>query len=244
MAGVEFKIKDAIDPNIVKKLEEIRNNIQTTSSEYADFTKKLSEGINFKPGNLKEYQSKVNSYNATITKLYASQNRLSELQTGQLKLLTDISRKIELLTKPLNTLADKITEVKVNLRGASEDLKNVSQDAGNASVSFQEASKKISMTAADFDSIRQTVKAFDAQAAELNSRLSDNKETISALRTSLRDLSKEYKTGAISEEEYKSKRDAIVSQLRTLTEQNKQYSAILRNHAQVAISTTGSYNCR
>lgn len=242
MAGAEFKITDAIDPNIVKKLNEIRINIQTTSSEYANFTKQLSEGINFKPGNLKEYQSKVDSYNATITKLYASQNRLSELQASQLKLLTDISRKIELLTKPLNTLADKITEVKVNLRGASEDLKNVSQDAETASVSFQEASKKISMTAANFDSIRQTVKAFDSQAAELNSRLSDNKETISALRTSLRDLSKEYKTGSISEEEYKSKRDATVSQLRTLTEQNKQYSAILRNHTQVAIATTGSYN--
>lgn len=242
MAGAEFKITDAIDPNIVKKLNEIRINIQTTSSEYANFTKQLSEGINFNPGNLKEYQSKVDSYNATITKLYASQNRLSELQTSQLKLLTDISRKIELLTKPLNTLADKITEVKINLRGASEDLKNVSQDAETASVSFQEASKKISMTAADFGSIRQTVKAFDAQASELNSRLSDNKETISALRTSLRELSKEYKTGSISEEEYKSKRDATVSQLRTLTEQNKQYSAILRNHTQVAIATTGSYN--
>ena len=147
MAGAEFKITDAIDPNIVKKLNEIRINIQTTSSEYANFTKQLSDGINFKPGNLREYQSKVDSYNATITKLYASQNRLSELQASQLKLLTDISRKIELLTKPLNTLADKITEVKVNLRGASEDLKNVSQDAENASVSFQEASKKISMTA-------------------------------------------------------------------------------------------------
>lgn len=242
MAGAEFKITDAIDPNIVKKLNEIRINIQTTSSEYANFTKQLSEGINFKPGNLKEYQSKVDSYNATITKLYASQNRLSELQASQLKLLTDISRKIELLTKPLNTLADKITEVKVNLRGASEDLKNVSQDAETASVSFQEASKKISMTAADFDSIRQTVKAFDTQASELNSRLSDNKETISVLRTSLRELSKEYKKGAISEEEYKSKRDATVSQLRMLTEQNKQYSAILRNHTQVAIATAGSYN--
>lgn len=242
MAGAEFKITDAIDPNIVKKLNEIRINIQTTSSEYANFTKQLSDGINFKPGNLREYQSKVDSYNATITKLYASQNRLSELQASQLKLLTDISRKIELLTKPLNTLADKITEVKVNLRGASEDLKNVSQDAENAFVSFQEASKKISMTAADFDSIRHTVKAFDTQASELNSRLSDNKETISALRTSLRELSKEYKKGAISEEEYKSKRDATVSQLRTLTEQNKQYLAILRNHTQVAIATTGSYN--
>lgn len=242
MAGAEFKITDAIDPNIVKKLNEIRINIQTTSSEYANFTKQLSDGINFKPGNLREYQSKVDSYNATITKLYASQNRLSELQASQLKLLTDISRKIELLTKPLNTLADKITEVKVNLRGASEDLKNVSQDAENASVSFQEASKKISMTAADFDSIRQTVKAFDTQASELNSRLSDNKETISALRTSLRELSKEYKKGAISEEEYKSKRDATVSQLRMLTGQNKQYSAILRNHTQVAIATAGSYN--
>lgn len=242
MAGAEFKITDAIDPNIVKKLNEIRINIQTTSSEYANFTKQLSDGINFKPGNLREYQSKVDSYNATITKLYASQNRLSELQASQLKLLTDISRKIELLTKPLNTLADKITEVKVNLRGASEDLKNVSQDAETASVSFQEASKKISMTAADFDSIRQTVKAFDTQASELNSRLSDNKETISALRTSLKELSKEYKKGAISEEEYKSKRDATVSQLRTLTEQNKQYLAILRNHTQVAIATTGSYN--
>lgn len=242
MAGAEFKITDAIDPNIVKKLNEIRINIQTTSSEYANFTKQLSDGINFKPGNLREYQSKVDSYNATITKLYASQNRLSELQASQLKLLTDISRKIELLTKPLNTLADKITEVKVNLRGASEDLKNVSQDAETASVSFQEASKKISMTAADFDSIRQTVKAFDTQASELNSRLSDNKETISALRTSLRELSKEYKKGAISEEEYKSKRDATVSQLRMLTEQNKQYSAILRNHTQVAIATAGSYN--
>lgn len=242
MAGAEFKITDAIDPNIVKKLNEIRINIQTTSSEYANFTKQLSDGINFKPGNLREYQSKVDSYNATITKLYASQNRLSELQASQLKLLTDISRNIELLTKPLNTLADKITEVKVNLRGASEDLKNVSQDAETASVSFQEASKKISMTAADFDSIRQTVKAFDTQASELNSRLSDNKETISALRTSLRELSKEYKKGAISEEEYKSKRDATVSQLRTLTEQNKQYLAILRNHTQVAIATTGSYN--
>lgn len=242
MAGAEFKITDAIDPNIVKKLNEIRINIQTTSSEYANFTKQLSDGINFKPGNLREYQSKVDSYNATITKLYASQNRLSELQASQLKLLTDISRKIELLTKPLNTLADKITEVKVNLRGASEDLKNVSQDAETASVSFQEASKKISMTAADFDSIRQTVKAFDTQASELNSRLSDNKETISALRTSLRELSKEYKKGAINEEEYKSKRDATVSQLRTLTEQNKQYLAILRNHTQVAIATTGSYN--
>lgn len=242
MAGAEFKITDAIDPNIVKKLNEIRINIQTASSEYANFTKQLSDGINFKPGNLREYQSKVDSYNATITKLYASQNRLSELQASQLKLLTDISRKIELLTKPLNTLADKITEVKVNLIGASEDLKNVSQDAGTASVSFQEASKKISMTAADFDSIRQTVKAFDTQASELNSRLSDNNETISALRTSLRELSKEYKKGAISEEEYKSKRDATVSQLRMLTEQNKQYSAILRNHTQVAIATTGSYN--
>ena len=242
MAGAEFKITDAIDPNIVKKLNEIRINIQTTSSEYANFTKQLSDGINFKPGNLREYQSKVDSYNATITKLYASQNRLSELQASQLKLLTDISRKIELLTKPLNTLADKITEVKVNLRGASEDLKNVSQDAETASVSFQEASKKISMTAADFDSIRQTVKAFDTQASELNSRLSDNKETISALRTSLSELSKEYKKGAIREEEYKSKRDATVSQLRTLTEQNKQYLAILRNHTQVAIATTGSYN--
>lgn len=242
MAGAEFKITDAIDPNIVKKLNEIRINIQTTSSEYANFTKQLSDGINFKPGNLREYQSKVDSYNATITKLYASQNRLSELQASQLKLLTDISRKIELLTKPLNTLADKITEVKVNLIGASEDLKNVSQDAETASVSFQEASKKISMTAADFDSIRQTVKAFDTQASELNSRLSDNNETISALRTSLRELSKEYKKGAISEEEYKSKRDATVSQLRMLTEQNKQYSAILRNHTQVAIATTGSYN--
>ncbi len=242
MAGAEFKITDAIDPNIVKKLNEIRINIQTTSSEYANFTKQLSDGINFKPGNLREYQSKVDSYNATITKLYASQNRLSELQASQLKLLTDISRKIELLTKPLNTLADKITEVKVNLRGASEDLKNVSQDAETASVSFQEASKKISMTAAGFDSIRQTVKAFDTQASELNSRLSDNKEIISALRTSLKELSKEYKKGAISEEEYKSKRDATVSQLRTLTEQNKQYLAILRNHTQVAIATTGSYN--
>lgn len=242
MAGAEFKITDAIDPNIVKKLNEIRINIQTTSSEYANFTKQLSEGINFKPGNLKEYQSKVDSYNATITKLYASQNRLSELQTSQLKLLTDISRKIELLTKPLNTLADKITEVKINLRGASEDLKNVLQDAETASVSFQEASKKISMTAADFDSIRQTVKAFDAQAAKLNSTLSDNKEKISKLRASLRELSKEHKEGAISEKDYKSKRDATVSQLRTLTEQNKQYSAILRNHTQVAIATTGSYN--
>lgn len=242
MAGAEFKITDAIDPNIVKKLNEIRINIQTTSSEYANFTKQLSEGINFKPGNLKEYQSKVDSYNATITKLYASQNRLSELQTSQLKLLTDISRKIELLTKPLNTLADKITEVKINLRGASEDLKNVSQDAETASVSFQEASKKISMTAADFDSIRQTVKAFDAQAAELNSKLSDNKEKISELRASLRELSKEYKEGTKSEKDYKSERDDTVSQIRTLTEKNKQYSAILRNHTQVAIATTGSYN--
>lgn len=242
MAGAEFKITDAIDPNIVKKLNEIRINIQTTSSEYANFTKQLSDGINFKPGNLREYQSKVDSYNATITKLYASQNRLSELQASQLKLLTDISRKIELLTKPLNTLADKITEVKINLRGASEDLKNVSQDAETASVSFQEASKKISMTAADFDSIRQTVKAFDAQAAELNSKLSDNKEKISELRASLRELSKEYKEGTKSEKDYKSERDDTVSQIRTLTEKNKQYSAILRNHTQVAIATTGSYN--
>lgn len=59
MAGAEFKITDAIDPNIVKKLNEIRINIQTTSSEYANFTKQLSDGINFKPGNLREYQSKV-----------------------------------------------------------------------------------------------------------------------------------------------------------------------------------------
>ena len=36
----------------------------------------------------------------------------------------------------MNTLADKITEVKVNLRGASEDLKNVSQDAETASVTI------------------------------------------------------------------------------------------------------------
>ena len=42
-----LKITDAIDPNIVKKLNEIRINIQTTSSEYANFTKQLSEGIKF-----------------------------------------------------------------------------------------------------------------------------------------------------------------------------------------------------
>lgn len=40
-AGAEFKITDAIDPNIVKKLNEIRINIQTTSSEYAEFHKTI-----------------------------------------------------------------------------------------------------------------------------------------------------------------------------------------------------------
>ena len=63
------------------------------------------------------------------------------------------------------------------------------------------------------------------------------KKQFQPLRTSLRELSKEYKKGAISEEEYKSKRDATVSQLRMLTEQNKQYSAILRN-GKVAIATS------
>lgn len=251
----ELKITDVVDQSVFDQLKKLKTEFNENYAAYKQFIELLASGMKSSPKNYQELSDKSNAYNKTLNDLITTQNKLASIQERQNKLLEDYGNKVtKLLT--LNTLQKQFDDMgkSINkligyLDGLSSKFQSTSSAQNSASQSNQsyaqstnQLNQAISLTSKQYDEIINNVMAYDQHAGELNRKLTENKISLKDVRKELEILSKEFQRGGMSRDAYIAKVDILTRKEQELNAQNKQYSALLRNHAAVVISSAGSYN--
>lgn len=251
----ELKITDVVDESVFDQLENLKTEFNENYAAYKKFIGLLANGMKISPKNYQELSDKSNAYNKTLNDLITTQNKLASIQERQNKLLEDYGNKVtKLLT--LNTLPKQFDDMgkSINkligyLDGLSSKFQSTSSAQNSASQSNQsyaqstnQLNQAISLTSKQYAEIINNVMAYDQHAGELNRKLTENKINLKDVRKELEILSKEFQRGGMSRDAYIAKVDILTRKEQELNAQNKQYSALLRNHAAVVISSAGSYN--
>lgn len=251
----ELKITDVVDESVFDQLENLKTEFNENYAAYKKFIGLLANGMKISPKNYQELSDKSNAYNKTLNDLITTQNKLASIQERQNKLLGDYGNKItKLLT--LNTLPkqfDDLTKTINKLSGSLDALSSKFQSTSSAQNSAAQANQSyaqsanqlnqaISTTEAKYTEIVDNILTYDSHVTKLTADTIQNKIRIKELNDELKSLDKEYKNGTIGITEYLNK-SALLKQRQTeLSEQNKQYSNLIRNHSAVIISTASSYN--
>ena len=89
--GAAFKLTDAIDENIVRKLKLIGTEAETTASSYAKLVVEMGKMQNINPKGLADLEAKAAKYNDTAKQLYETQKQLNELREQQEILLKSVA---------------------------------------------------------------------------------------------------------------------------------------------------------
>lgn len=251
----ELKITDVVDQGVFDDLKKLKTEFNENYAAYKQFIELLASGMKTSPKNYQELSDKSNAYNKTLNDLITTQNKLASIQERQNKLLEDYGNKVtKLLT--LNTLPKQFDDMgkSINkligyLDGLSSKFQSTSSAQNSASQSNQsyaqstnQLNQAISLTSKQYAEIINNVMAYDQHAGELNRKLTENKISLKDVRKELEILSKEFQRGGMSRDAYIAKVDILTRKEQELNAQNKQYSALLRNHAAVVISSAGSYN--
>lgn len=251
----ELKITDVVDKSVFDQLEKLKTEFNENYAAYKQFIELLASGMKASPKNYQELSDKSNAYNKTLNDLITTQNKLASIQERQNKLLEDYGNKVtKLLT--LNTLPKQFDDMgkSINkligyLDGLSSKFQSISSAQNSASQSNQsyaqstnQLNQAISLTSKQYAEIINNVMAYDQHAGELNRKLTENKISLKDVRKELEILSKEFQRGGMNRDAYIAKVDILTRKEQELNAQNKQYSALLRNHAAVVISSAGSYN--
>lgn len=251
----ELKITDVVDQGVFDDLKKLKKEFNENYAAYKQFIELLASGMKTSPKNYQELSDKSNAYNNALNNLITTQNKLASIQERQNKLLEDYGKKVtKLLT--LNTLPkqfDDLTKTINKLFGSLDVLSSKFQSTSSAQNSAAQANQSytqsanqlnqaISTTEAKYTEIVDNILTYDSHVTKLTADTIQNKIRIKELGDELKSLDKEYKNGAIGITEYLNK-SALLKQRQTeLSEQNKQYSNLIRNHSAVIISTASSYN--
>lgn len=251
----ELKITDVVDQGVFDDLKKLKTEFNENYATYKQFIELLASGMKTSPKNYQELSDKSNAYNNALNNLITTQNKLASIQERQNKLLEDYGKKVtKLLT--LNTLPkqfDDLTKTINKLSGSLDVLSSKFQSTSSAQNSAAQANQSytqsanqlnqaISTTEAKYTEIVDNILTYDSHVTKLTADTIQNKIRIKELGDELKSLDKEYKNGAIGITEYLNK-SALLKQRQTeLSEQNKQYSNLIRNHSAVIISTASSYN--
>lgn len=251
----ELKITDVVDQGVFDDLKKLKTEFNENYAAYKQFIELLASGMKTSPKNYQELSDKSNAYNNALNNLITTQNKLASIQERQNKLLEDYGKKVtKLLT--LNTLPkqfDDLTKTINKLSGSLDVLSSKFQSTSSAQNSAAQANQSytqsanqlnqaISTTEAKYTEIVDNILTYDSHVTKLTADTIQNKIRIKELGDELKSLDKEYKNGAIGITEYLNK-SALLKQRQTeLSEQNKQYSNLIRNHSAVIISTASSYN--
>lgn len=251
----EFKITDVVDKSAIQQIQNLRQEFNQTADSYSNFAKILAGGIKIKPSTIQELNDKQRSYKDTLLELIQSQNKLNEIQQKQLNVLSSLKERMNSFAS-MSALSRQFDELAGNVNKASKALESIGISAGKASEAqqngaasaqrytqaMQAASQAVSLSNKEYADIINTVTSYDQKAGELNKELTENKIRIDDIRKQLSILNKEFQRGALSRKDY-SERAAELNQLeRELNEKNKQNTLLLRDHAKVMVSTSGSYH--
>ena len=251
----ELKITDVVDKSVFDQLGKLKSEFNENYAAYKKFIELLANGMKTSPKSLQDLSDKSNAYNKALSNLITTQNKLSSIQERQNKLLEDYGNKVsklltmhtlpkqfDNLTKTIDKLSGSLNELSSKFQTTSTAQNSASQANQSYTQSVQQTSQAVSLTSKQYADIINNVMAYDQHAGELNKKLTENKISLKEIRKELETLSKEFKRGAMSRDTYIAKTDELTRREQELSAQNKQYSALLRNHAAVVVSSAGSYN--
>lgn len=251
----ELKITDVVDKSVFDQLGKLKSEFNENYAAYKKFIELLANGMKTSPKSLQDLSDKSNAYNKALSDLITTQNKLSSIQERQNKLLEDYGNKVsklltmhtlpkqfDNLTKTIDKLSGSLNELSSKFQTTSTAQNSASQANQSYTQSIQQTSQAVSLTSKQYADIINNVMAYDQHAGELNKKLTENKISLREIRNELETLSKEFKRGAMSRDTYIAKTDELTRREQELSAQNKQYSALLRNHAAVVVSSAGSYN--
>lgn len=251
----ELKITDIVDKSVFDDLKKLKTEFNENYAAYKQFIELLASGMRTSPKNYQELSDKSNAYNNALNNLITTQNKLASIQERQNKLLEDYGNRItKLLTlntlpKQFDDLAKTINKLSSSLDVLSSKFQSTSSaqtTAAQANQSYTQSTNQlnqaISTTESKYTEIVDNILTYDSHVTKLTADTIQNKIRIKELGDELKSLDKEYKNGTISITEYLD-RSALLKQRQVeLSEQNKQYSNLIRNHSAVIISTASSYN--
>lgn len=251
----ELKITDVVDQKAFDQLRNFKAELNENYSIYKKLALELAGGVKINPKTFQELSDKSIFYNKTLNDLIVTQNRMAAIQEKYNKTLEDYGNKInKLLT--LNTLPKQFDDLVKGINKISSSLDTLSskfQSTSSAQTSASQANQSytqstnqlnqaIATTEIRYAEIVDNILAYDNNVTKLTADTIQNKIRIKELGDGLKRLDKEYKNGNISLTDYLNK-SALLKQRQTeLSEQNKQYSDLMRNHAAVIISASSSYN--
>lgn len=251
----ELKITDVVDQGVFDDLKKLKTEFNENYAAYKQFIELLASGMKTSPKNYQELSDKSNAYNKTLNDLITTQNKLASIQERQNKLLEDYGNKVtklltlntlpkqfDDLTKTINKLSSSFDVLSSKFQSTSSAQNSASQSNQSYAQSTNQLNQAISLTSKQYAEIINNVMAYDQHAGELNRKLTENKISLKDVRKELEILSKEFQRGGMSRDAYIAKVDILTRKEQELNAQNKQYSALLRNHAAVVISSAGSYN--
>ena len=251
----ELKITDVVDQKAFDQLRNFKAELNENYSIYKKLALELAGGVKINPKTFQELSDKSTLYNKTLNDLIVTQNRMAAIQEKYNKTLEDYGNKInKLLTlntlpKQFDDLVKGINKISSSLDTLSSKFQNTSSAQSSASQANQsytqstnQLNKAIATTEIRYAEIVDNILAYDSNVTKLTADTIQNKIRIKELGDELKRLDKEYKNGSISLTDYLNK-SALLKQRQTeLSEQNKQYSNLMRNHAAVIISASSSYN--
>ena len=251
----ELKITDVVDQKAFDQLRNFKAELNENYSIYKKLALELAGGVKINPKTFQELSDKSILYNKTLNDLIVTQNRMAAIQEKYNKTLEDYGNKInKLLTlntlpKQFDDLVKGINKISSSLDTLSSKFQNTSSAQSSASQANQsytqstnQLNQAIATTEIRYAEIVDNILAYDNNVTKLTADTIQNKIRIKELGDELKRLDKEYKNGNISLTDYLNK-SALLKQRQTeLSEQNQQYSNLMRNHAAVIISASSSYN--
>ena len=251
----ELKITDVVDQKAFDQLRNFKAELNENYSIYKKLALELAGGVKINPKTFQELSDKSILYNKTLNDLIVTQNRMAAIQEKYNKTLEDYGNKInKLLTlntlpKQFDDLVKGINKISSSLDTLSSKFQNTSSAQSSASQANQsytqstnQLNQAIATTEIRYAEIVDNILAYDNNVTKLTADTIQNKIRIKELGDELKRLDKEYKNGNIGLTDYLNK-SALLKQRQTeLSEQNKQYSNLMRNHAAVIISASSSYN--
>lgn len=251
----ELKITDVVDQKAFDQLRNFKAELNENYSIYKKLALELAGGVKINPKTFQELSDKSILYNKTLNDLIVTQNRMAAIQEKYNKTLEDYGNKInKLLTlntlpKQFDDLVKGINKISISLDTLSSKFQNTSSAQSSASQANQsytqstnQLNQAIATTEIRYAEIVDNILAYDNNVTKLTADTIQNKIRIKELGDELKRLDKEYKNGNIGLTDYLNK-SALLKQRQTeLSEQNKQYSSLMRNHAAVIISASSSYN--
>ena len=233
--GAAFKLTDAIDDNIVKKLKIIGEQSESTATSYAKLVEQMTQIQRFNPKGLEELQQKAAKYGETARQLRETQEKLNALQKSHQELLAKVATDMQNAARAANEQAKANN---ANAEATSKSAKSLHESATaldkirNIRTNYSDQIQQISQYMIELDRLVRNEKTLATQLKnglitreQYNARLAEGKIAQKEFKDAISSTTKEISNSRKEETQLEGSLVSLRAQLSNLT---KEYDNLSR----------------